>query len=156
MMDDKTVTKSIIVNGSVDYVYGLWENFETFPAFMENIEQVTNVSGDLWHWVMEGPLGTRLEWTAETTLREPNKRIAWNSKDMDADVKTSGQVLFNELGTGQTEVTVKMHYEPNKAGIAGDVAAKLFGQPEKRLETDLRNFKNFAEGRLDRLSGEKS
>jgi uncharacterized membrane protein len=150
-MDNKTVTKSITVNGSVDYIYGLWENFETFPTFMENIEQVTSVGDDLWHWVMEGPLGTRLEWTAETTTREPNKRIAWNSKDMDGDVKTSGQVVFSELPQGQTEVTVTMHYEPNKGGLAGDVVAALFGQPEKRLEEDLRNFKNFAEGRIDRL-----
>jgi uncharacterized membrane protein len=152
-MDDKTVTKSITVDGSVGYIYSLWENFETFPTFMENIEQVTNLGDDLSHWVMEGPLGTRLEWTAETTMKEPNKRIGWNSKDMDADVKTSGQVLFNSLPQGQTEVTVTMRYEPNKAGLAGDVVAALFGQPEKRLEEDLRNFKNFAEGRVDRLPG---
>lgn len=155
-MDDKTITKSIIVDGSIDYVYSLWENFETFPTFMENIEEVKDLGNDLSHWVMEGPLGTRLEWTAETTTKEPNKRIGWNSKDRDADVKTSGQVLFNALPQGQTEVTATVHYEPNKAGIAGDVVAALFGRPEERLETDLRNFKNFAEGRVDRLNSQDS
>jgi uncharacterized membrane protein len=155
-MDNKTVTKTIIVNGDPAYVYGLWENFETFPTFMENIELVEDLGDDLTHWVMEGPLGTRLEWDAETTLKEPQKRIAWNSKDKDADVKTSGQVVFADLGQGQTEVTVTLHYEPNKGGIAGDVVAALFGQPEKRLEQDLQNFKNFAEGRVDRVAGERS
>lgn len=151
-MDNKTMTKSIVVNGSVDYIYGLWANFETFPTFMENIELVEDRGGDVYHWVMEGPVGTRLEWDAEVTAKEPSKRIAWNSKDRDADVKTSGQVLFNALPQDQTEVTATVHYEPNKAGLAGDVVAALFGRPEERLETDLRNFKNYAEGRLERLS----
>jgi uncharacterized membrane protein len=151
-MDNKTITKSIVVNGNVDYVYGLWENFETFPTFMENIELVESRGGDVYHWVMEGPLGTRLEWDAEVTAKDPNKRIAWNSKDRDADVKTSGQVTFNGLPQEQTEVTATVHYEPNKAGLAGDVVAALFGRPEERLETDLRNFKNYAEGRVERLN----
>lgn len=155
-MDDKTITKTIIVNGDVEYVYSLWENFETFPTFMENIEFVEDLGDGLTHWVMEGPLGTRLEWDAETTTKEPNKRIGWNSKDMDADVKTSGQVVFSDLGQGQTEVTATVHYEPNKAGLAGDIVAKLFGQPEARLEADLQNFKNFAEGRVDRIAGQTS
>jgi uncharacterized membrane protein len=153
-MDNKTVTKTITVNGDVDYVYGLWEDFETFPTFMENIELVENLGNGVTHWVMEGPLGTRLEWDAETTMLERNKRIGWNSKDMDADVKTSGQVVFNDLGQGQTEVTATVHYEPNKAGLAGDIVARLFGQPEARLETDLQNFKNYAEGRMDRIAGQ--
>lgn len=155
-MDNKTITKSITVNGDVEYVYSLWENFETFPTFMENIELVEDLGNGLTHWVMEGPLGTRLEWDAETTMKEPNRRIGWNSKDRDADVKTSGQVVFADLGNGQTEVTATVHYEPNKAGLAGDVVARLFGQPEQRLEADLNNFKNFAEGRVDRIAGQES
>lgn len=155
-MDNKTITKSITVNGDVEYVYSLWENFETFPTFMANIELVEDLGNGVTHWVMEGPLGTRLEWDAETTMKEPNKRIGWNSKDMDADVKTSGQVVFADLGNGQTEVTATVHYEPNKAGLAGDVVARLFGQPEQRLEADLNNFKNFAEGRVDRIAGQDS
>lgn len=150
---DKTVTKTITVKGDVGYVYGLWEAFETFPNFMKHIELVEDVGDGITHWVMEGPLGTRLEWNAETTTKEPNKRIGWNSKDMDADVKTSGQVTFNALPHGQTEVTVTMHYEPNKAGIAGEAIAALFGKPEERLEEDLRNFKNYAERRVDRIEG---
>lgn len=155
-MDDKTITKSITVNGDVSYVYSLWENFETFPTFMENIELVQDLGNGLTHWVMEGPLGVRLEWDAETTLKEPNTRIAWNSKDREADVKTSGQVVFADLGQGQTEVTATVHYEPNKGGLAGDVVARLFGQPASRLETDLRNFKDFAEGRIDRITSRQS
>ena len=36
------------------------------------------------HWVMKGPLGTDIEWDAETTRMDENERIAWNSKDNSA------------------------------------------------------------------------
>ena len=68
---------------------------------------------------------------------ETDKRIAWRSIDTDdANVKTSGQVTFNELPNNQTEVTVTMHYVP-PAGIVGEVAAELFANPEKRLAHDF-------------------
>jgi uncharacterized membrane protein len=144
------VTKSIIVNGDTSYIYGLWASFETFPNFMQHIKEVRKVGDNLTHWVMKGPLGTTIEWEAEITRREKNKRLGWNSKDNDAGtIKTSGEVTFTDLPDGQTEVTVTLQYDP-PAGIAGEVAARLFANPDERLEEDLRNFKKFAERRMDR------
>jgi uncharacterized membrane protein len=142
------VTKSVILKGDVGKIYKLWANFENFPHFMQNIKSVTKM-GDKWsHWVMEGPLGARIEWDAETTRMEPNKRIAWNSKD-NSTLKTSGQVTFNQLSNHETEVTVMLHYDP-PAGLAGEVVAKLFDNPERKLEEDLENFKAYAEGMYER------
>lgn len=90
------ITKSIIVQGNINDIYQLWANFENFPRFMENIESVTKTGNGLSHWVMAGPLGQKVEWDAETTRLEENKRIAWNSKD-NSDLTTSGQVTFNQL-----------------------------------------------------------
>jgi uncharacterized membrane protein len=103
---------------------------------------------------MDGPLGTKVEWDAETTLQEVNKRIAWNSKDR-SPITTSGQVTFNSLPNHETEVTVLMHYDP-PAGMAGDMVAKFFGNPEKRVEEDLNNFKRYAEGMVDRTPAGKA
>jgi uncharacterized membrane protein len=94
-----------------------------------------------------------VEWDAETTLLEENKRIAWNSKDR-SPVSTSGQVTFNALPHNETEVTVMMHYDP-PAGMAGEMVAKFFGNPEKRVEEDLQNFKRYAEGMMDRTAAGK-
>jgi uncharacterized membrane protein len=91
------------------------------------------------HWVVKGPLGSSVEFDAETTMMEPNKRIAWNSRD-GGDVKTSGQVSFNELGNNQTEVHVILKYDP-PAGVAGDLVAKVFSNPQKQLEEDMARFK---------------
>ena len=140
------ITKTIIVEAPVEEVYAVWANFENFPHFMENIEEVRNTGERTSHWVMTGPLKTRLEWDAVTTRREENKRIGWNTKDLEGDVTTSGQVTFNNLPQNQTEVTVTVHYEPNKAGLAGEVVDALFARPEEKLEEDLRNFKEYIEG----------
>lgn len=139
------VTKSIMVDGSPADIYAVWSNFAMFPQFMKYIEEVTITGANRSHWIMKGPLGYEAEWDAETTRMETDKRIAWRSLDTDAtNVKTSGQVTFNELPDNQTEITVTMHYVP-PAGVAGEVVAELFANPERRLEQDLENFKRFVE-----------
>lgn len=144
----KIVTSSIIVKGEVDEIYDTWANFRNFPYFMKNIESVTPTSQDHSHWVMNGPLNTTFGWDAKTTRMEKDSRIAW--KSIAGDLRTSGQVTFKELPNDETELTVTMQYVP-PAGIAGEVAAALFAQPEKRLTEDLRNFKAFMENMTDRL-----
>lgn len=137
------VTKSIIVKGSVADIYAVWANFENFPLFMENIKSVSKMNEETSHWVMEGPLGSTLEWFAEITRMEQNKRIAWRSRE-ESQMKTSGQVTFNGLADGQTEVTATLHYVP-PAGKAGELLATILTDPGKRLEEDLRNFKRYFE-----------
>jgi uncharacterized membrane protein len=142
------VTKSIIVGGSASDIYAVWSNFAMFPQFMKYIDEVTITGANRSHWKMSGPMGYKAEWDAETTRMETDKRIAWRSIDTDdTNVKTSGQVTFNQLPNNQTEVTVTMHYVP-PAGILGEVAAQLFANPEGRLEHDLENFKRFVEGTM--------
>jgi uncharacterized membrane protein len=143
-------TRTIIVGGSVDDIYRLWANFENFPQFMKHIKSVTRTGERTSHWVAEGALGKKAEWDAETTRLEKNKRIAWNSKE-GSSVKTSGQVTFNELPKGQTEVTVTMQYVA-PAGKAGEAVAKLVSDLGGRLEEDLRNFKAYAEGTAERVA----
>ena len=148
-MADK-ITKEIIVKAPVSEVYNLWANFENFPRFMKYIKSITKIGDRASHWVMEGPLGKDLEWDAETTTLEPNKRIAWNSRD-GGDIKTSGQVVFTDLPQGQTQITVTLQYVP-PAGKLGEAVAGLFSDPEKRLEEDLANFKGYIEGTHSRTA----
>ncbi len=144
------VVQSVIVKRPAADLFQLWANFENFPHFMKNIKAVHRTGDRTSHWVMDGPMGTTVEWDAETTVWEENKRIGWNSKDR-SPVATSGQVSFNELPGNQTEVTVMMHYDP-PAGMAGEIGAKFFGDLGKRVEEDLRNFKAYAEGMPERTA----
>lgn len=137
------VSKSIIVKGETPKIYALWADFENFPHFMSNIKSVTRTGERTTHWEMKGPLNTSLEWDAETTRLEENKRIAWRSQE-DSQIMTSGQVTFTSLPQNQTEVTVTLQYVP-PMGALGEAVAKLFTNPEEQLSEDLRNFKTFAE-----------
>jgi uncharacterized membrane protein len=142
-MADQT-TKTIIVGAPVEEAFAAWADFERFPLFMENVKSVTKVGDRLSHWVVEGPLGKSVEWDADTTLLEPNTRIAWRSREGSA-ITTSGMVTFTALGNGQTQITLTLQWDV-PAAKGGDKLAELFTQPEKRLEKDLYNFKSYLEG----------
>jgi uncharacterized membrane protein len=156
------ITKSIIVDGSPSEVFNLWANFQNFPHFMKYVKSVVPTGDRTSRWVVEGPLGKDVEWVAEVTRFEPSQRIGWSTKDYHAgsdvttyrggsDITTSGQVTFAPVGNNQTEVTVVMQYVP-PAGAVGEAVAKIFANPEKRVEEDLNNFKKFAEGSVSRLT----
>ena len=65
---------------------------------------------------------------------------------------TSGEVTFAPLADFQTEITVTLKYNP-PAGALGEAVAKIFADPAGRLDEDLKNFKNYPEGRP--TSGQK-
>jgi uncharacterized membrane protein len=131
--------KTIIVHAPVSEVYQFWTQFDRFPEFMSNLKEVRKTGERSSHWVAKGPLNTSVEWDAETTMLETNKRIAWNSRD-NGDITTSGQVTFTELSNDQTEIHVVLKYDP-PAGVIGDVVAKIFSDPQRELDEDLERFK---------------
>jgi uncharacterized membrane protein len=141
-MADQT-TKTIIVGSDIGTAYETWANFENFPRFMKDVKSVTRTGDRMSHWVVDGPFGKQVEWDAETTRLDKNTRIAWNSKET-SDIKTSGQVTFNDLGKGQTEVTVTLQWVV-PASKGGETLMGLFANPAKRLEEDLLSFKHYVE-----------
>ena len=138
------ITKSIIVNGEAADLYETWLDFEKHPEFMEHITLVSPDGSEKNHWVIEGPLNTRLEWTTKITRLEPHKRIAW--KTIEGDLKSSGQVTFNSLPKGQTEMTITTQTIPPD-DLIDKVAQVLFENEEMQLERDLRRFKAIVENR---------
>lgn len=141
------IQRSVIVRGDISTVFDVWANFETFPHFMTYINEVEKIGPRTSNWKVDGPMGVKLVWTAETTRHEPNQRIAWNTKDNDGNMTTSGEVVFSELPDQQTHVNVTMQYVA-PGGKLGEAVAQLFANPEKRLEEDLRNFKAYVENGL--------
>ncbi len=138
------VEGSIDVEAPVETVYGYWETLENLPQFMSNVEEVTTTGPDTTHWRVKGPLGRTLEWDAQTTQREPNQAIGWNSTE--GEVETSGQVRFQEAGQNRTRVEVQMNYSDPPGGKVGEVASRVVANPKLQLEQDLRNLKTILEG----------
>ena len=139
---NEDITRSITIKGSPDELYRLWSDLERQPLFSDNVKKVTKVDANTSHWVIEGPLGKEIEWTAEITRDDAGKRIAWRS--ITGDVQNSGQVTFNELPQGETQVTVQMQYVP-PVGKLGALTAEIIEDPSKQVEKDLQNFKQYAE-----------
>ena len=136
-------TRSIIVQGSVAEAFSAWARFEDFPRFMKHIKSVTRTGDRTTHWVAHGPLGKDVAWDAETTRFDQDKRIAWRSTE-GSEIKTSGQVTFNDLENGQVEVTVTLQWVI-PASLGGETLAELVANPGKKLEEDLRAFKSHVE-----------
>ena len=138
------VEGSIEVQASAQTVYEYWRNLENLPNFMSNIEEVRSTGPDTTHWVVKGPLGTKMEFDARTTQDEPNSAIGWNT--VDGNIQTSGQVRFQELGPNQTRIDVTMNYADPPGGKVGEVASRAVANPKVMMEQDLRNFKDIIEG----------
>jgi uncharacterized membrane protein len=88
-------TSVIISNRSgtpVKDVFAYWSNFENFPDFMQNIEEVRMTGEDTNHWRLKGPLGKNVEFDAKTTEMDPNRGIGWNT--VNGQVMTSGEGRF--------------------------------------------------------------
>ena len=133
------VEKEITVAAPVSTVYQVWHNFENFPRFMDNIEEVRVVGGNRSHWRAKGPLGRDAEWDAEITLDEPERTIGWRSIPGNSNVHTAGRVNFDRMD-GATRLRVMIQYEPG-GGVAGDIVAKIFAHPDRQIEGDLQRFK---------------
>lgn len=139
------IEKSIRVKAPVEQVYTFWRNFENFPRFMENVEEVRllDPSGELSHWKLKGPLGVPAEFDAELTQDEPNRSIGWNSRD--GNVGSTGNVTFTTMEDNTLVHVVMQWYDP-PAGPVGEVASRTLQDPDAKLEEDLQRFKQIAEG----------
>ena len=139
------VESSVVVEAPVSRVYEYWSDLENLPNFMTNVEEVRATGPDRTHWVIKGPLGTKMEFDAETTQEEENRALGWNS--VDGNVGTSGQVRFQELGPERTRLEVTMNYADPPGGRLGEVGSRLVSNPQVMVDQDLYNFKEIIEGR---------
>jgi uncharacterized membrane protein len=132
------ITKSVDVNVPVRTAYNQWTQFETFPQFMEGVEEITQIDDTHMHW-RANVAGREAEWDAEVTEQIPDERVAWRNT---TGRTNAGVVTFHRLGENQTRVTVQMDYEAE--GLVENVGDKL-GFDDRRVQGDLDRFKEFIE-----------
>ena len=131
------VNDSIEVQAPVGDVFRYWSNFENFPRFMSNIEEIRMTGQDTSHWRVKGPLGKSVQFNAKTTKMDPDRGIGWDT--IDGEVTTSGEIRFEEVGPDRTRVDVTMGY------AVGEAVANILSSPEKNLREDLENFASIVE-----------
>jgi len=139
------VEKFIEIDAPVERVFDLFSDFENFPQWMSHIKEVRRTGRRYTRWRADAPLGTSVEWEAETTAFDPDHRISWRS--VRGDIDTDGEAIFEETRRGTTLLHVVLGYAP-PAGRVGAAIARLFhNNPERNLEEDLEHFRDIVERR---------
>ena len=140
------IEKSLDVDVSASVAYNQWTRLEDFPKFMDGVEEVTQLDDARQHWVANIG-GQRKEWDARVTENVADERIAWTSE---GGTFTSGLVTFRPLDESKTRVVLEMDYDPE--GIVEELGDKL-GFVSRRVEGDLKRFKEFVESRGKETDG---
>jgi uncharacterized membrane protein len=135
----------ITVNKPIAEVYSFWKKPQNFPSFMDAIDSVQPMGGDLYHWKIEAPAGLSVEWDAAIVTDTPNEMISWRSVDS-ADVENTGTVRFRRAAGGRgTEVQLEAEFKPKGGPLGAKVAKIISTIPKTNLANDLRRFKQLME-----------
>lgn len=134
------IEKSIEVDCPVRTVYNQWTQFEDFPQFMTGVKEVRQIDDTHVRWQAD-VWGKNVEWDAEITEQDPDRRISWRSI---SGAPNAGTVRFEPLGEGRTAVRLVMAYEPTDAA---EKVGDALGLLDARLQSTLKDFKQFIESR---------
>jgi uncharacterized membrane protein len=132
------VNESIKVEVPIRTAYDQWTQFESFPQFMEGVEDVRQVNDTLLHWKAKIG-GAEREWDAKIVHQEPDRRVSWMAID---GATNAGEVTFRPIDEQATEVSLELDYEPD--GLVEKTGAAL-GTIQRRVKGDLERFKVFIE-----------
>ena len=124
--------------------FEFWADYSNFPHFMSRVREVRPLQDGRSQWIVSGPGGIPVEWTAEITRFEPYRCIEWRSGE-GSMVRHHGVVKFEEDGARGTRVAIRLWYVP-PAGMLGHAAAHLFGtDPKSEMDADLIRMKTLVE-----------
>ncbi|MGY2893813.1 putative membrane protein [Deinococcus sp. UYEF24] len=134
------VSEAVTVGRPPAEVYARWRDLSRLPDFMEMLESVEVLHGNLSRWTVKGPVG-KLSFEAELTADEPGERIAWRTRP-GTGVQHSGEVVFRPApGERGTEVIARYSYAP-PGGAAGSALARVLNhEPGQRTRDDLMRLK---------------
>lgn len=135
-----SIEKGIEVEAPLSAVYNQWTQFEEFPKFMEGVNSVTQMGDDRVRWVAT-IAGKEKEWDAKITEQMPDERVAWASEK---GAVNAGVVTFHRISNDMTKVMLQIDYDPE--GVV-EGAGDMLGFVGRRVEGDLKRFKEFLEAR---------
>ncbi|MFG2089642.1 SRPBCC family protein [Spirillospora sp. NPDC048824] len=135
-----TITESVNVTVPIRTAYDQWTQFETFPQFMDGVEEIRQLDDTTVRWRTR-IAGVTREFDARITEQLPDERVAWKSLEGPTH---AGVVTFHRLDETTTRVTAQMEIDPE--GLAERAGDRL-GALGRRVKGDLQRFKTFIEAR---------
>ncbi|WP_424952861.1 SRPBCC family protein [Deinococcus sp.] len=138
------VSQAVTVGRPPEEVYARWRDLSRLPEFMEMLDRVEELHGNVSRWTVNGPTG-KLSFEADLIADEPGRRVAWKTRP-GSGVQHSGEVTFRPApGDRGTEVLARYSYAP-PGGPAGAAVARILNhEPGQRTKDDLMRFKRLME-----------
>jgi uncharacterized membrane protein len=131
---------SIELDVPISTAYNQWTQFEAFPRFMQDVEEVRQIDDTHLHWRAK-IAGKPVEWDSEITTQIPDRRISWRST---SGPPNSGAVTFDRVTQNRTRITLRMSYRA--PGVAGKIADAV-GAVRMELSGNLHRFADFIQSR---------
>jgi ribosome-associated toxin RatA of RatAB toxin-antitoxin module len=133
-----SVQQAIEVSAPLHTVYEQLATFESYPQFMTGVEQVTQISNDQTHWVMDMD-GQRREFDAQITECSMDERVSWSTMDGPLLAET---ITLRPVGETRTQIVAQL-----EADVAFLMPSDRHGQESlnRRLKADLASFKRLIE-----------
>jgi len=131
------VDECIVVAADVQAVYSFWLDYEGYPRFMRGIDDVS-VTG-YCHLCWTGRVCGRTEqWETDVVARVEDTRVRWHA----CDGRETGEVTFEKLDAGSTNVHYQLEYDPVPWDVDEDGLRACL---HARVSGDLEAFKALAE-----------
>ncbi|NUR59553.1 MAG: SRPBCC family protein [Catenulispora sp.] len=135
------VEASVDVDVPVKTAYNQWTQFESFPQFMNGVQEVRQLDDRHNHWVVDVS-GVRREFDTEITEQRPDERISW--KTVGGDLRQMGNVSFERLDAQHSRVTVQLEWEPQ---TMAEKTGSTVGLDTRQVRADAERFKHYIEHR---------
>jgi ribosome-associated toxin RatA of RatAB toxin-antitoxin module len=132
------VRESVDVAVPVHVAYERLCHFEEYPQFMTDVQEVTQISDDMAHWVMDFD-GTAAEFDARITDQRPDELLAWQTID---GPRLAEKMTFQRLAEDRTRIVAELDLDA-KAFMPSEAHAKQ--AIDRRLKADLASFKQYIE-----------
>ncbi len=133
-----TIEQSVDVEVPIRVAYDQWTQFEDFPRFMKNVDEVHQIDDTHLRW-KASMFGKDEEWDAEITEQHPDHRIAWRST---SGARNAGVVTFHRIDDRCTRVMLQLDVEPE--GL-GEKLGDALGVVSSHTKADLGRFKELVE-----------
>lgn len=149
------VVRAITILQPANALYRFWREVTNLPQVVHRSVEITAVSPQESHWKVRGPAGRTVEWDALIINDEPDRLIAWRSRE-GGDVENAGSVRF-EKAPGGTEVTVALEYNPPGGKLGAAVATLTRAHAASQIDDALRRFKALMEaGKIPRTEDQSA
>ena len=135
------ILETIDVDVPVTTAYNQWTQLESFPEFLSEVDEITQIDDVTNHWKVSIG-GNHREFDTVIAEQLPDDRMAWTS--VGGEVDHAGVVTFHKLSDTTSRLAVQIDWEPK--GLI-ETAGSALDIPDRAVKSALTRFKDYIEKR---------